>query len=307
MLMFNSLIDGEWLSTAPARPNVNPSNTNDIVGEAARGDARAGRGRDRGGEGRIPGVVAVDAAGPLRHPEEGVRRNPGPQGRARPAAVARGRQDACRKASARRCAPAQIFAFFAGECAAAGRREAALPCAPASTSRSRAKPLGVVGMITPWNFPIAIPAWKIAPALGLRQHRRVQAGRPRARLAMGAGRYPAPRRPARRACSTSCIGRGSVVGAASCSNIPTSTRSRFTGSVATGQKRRGGLRRVAPMKKFQLEMGGKNPLVVLDDADLEDRGRMRRQRRVLLDRPALHGVVAADRHQQASTTDSSTR
>ena len=42
------------------------------------------------------------------------------------------------------------------------------------------------------------------------------------------------------------------------------------------------------MKKVQLEMGGKNPLVVLDDADLEGRGRMRRQRRVLLDRPALH-------------------
>ena len=37
------------------------------------------------------------------------------------------------------------------------------------------QPLGVCAMITPWNFPMAIPSWKIAPGAGLRQHRRLQA------------------------------------------------------------------------------------------------------------------------------------
>ena len=52
------------------------------------------------------------------------------------------------------------------------------------------------------------------------------------------------------------------------------------------------------MKKFQLEMGGKNPLVVLDDADLKIAVEVRRQRRLLLDRPALHRLLAPDRHRR---------
>ena len=51
------------------------------------------------------------------------------------------------------------------------------------------------------------------------------------------------------------------------------------------------------MKKVQLEMGGKNPMVVLDDADLKTAVEAQRERRVLLHRPALHGVLAPDRHQ----------
>ena len=61
------------------------------------------------------------------------------------------------------------------------------------------------------------------------------------------------------------------------------------------------------MKKFQLEMGGKNPLVVLDDADLKIAVELRRQRRLLLDRPALHRLLAPDRDRRASTTASSRR
>ena len=46
---------------------------------------------------------------------------------------------------------------------------------PAASSTPIRRPLGVVGLITPWNFPAAIPVWKLAPALDLRQHRRAQA------------------------------------------------------------------------------------------------------------------------------------
>ena len=67
----------------------------------------------------------------------------------------------------------------------------------------------------------------------------------------------------------------------------------FTGSVDTGRKVAADC--VARGAKVQLEMGGKNPMVVLDDADLEHRGRVRGQQRLLLDRPALHGVEPAHR------------
>jgi aldehyde dehydrogenase (NAD+) len=124
--------------------------------------------------------------------------------------------------------------------------------------------VGVVGIITPWNFPIAIPAWKIAPALAYGNtivfkpaelvpesawtiveilHR---AGLPKGILNL-------------------VMGKGSVVGQAMLDSPDVNAIS-FTGSVGTGK--RVAAASVEHMRKFQLEMGGKNPLVVLDDADL---------------------------------------
>src|SRR5690606_18833906 len=58
----------------------------------------------------------------------------------------------------------QIFSFFAGECLriAGETLDSVRPGIDVTITR---EPVGVVGVITPWNFPIAIPAWKIAPAL----------------------------------------------------------------------------------------------------------------------------------------------
>ena len=64
------------------------------------------------------------------------------------------------------------------------------------------KPVGVVGVITPFNFPIAIPAWKIAPGPGLRQHRGVEAGQHRAAAGDPAGRRRSPTRVCPPVCST---------------------------------------------------------------------------------------------------------
>ena len=75
----------------------------------------------------------------------------------------------------------QIFAFFAGECLRL-TGEIVPSVRPGIEVTMTREPVGVVGIITPWNFPIAIPAWKIAPALCLRQHGGLQAGRPRAGL-----------------------------------------------------------------------------------------------------------------------------
>ena len=128
------------------------------------------------------------------------------------------------------------------------------------------EPLGVVGVITPWNFPIAIPAWKIAPGARVRVHRRVQAGGARAGVRVVARRDSVPRGAAARACATSWSGRGGVVGERMVHD-PRVRGVTFTGSQAVGA----GVARAlaARFGEYQLEMGGKNPLVILDDADLD--------------------------------------
>jgi aldehyde dehydrogenase (NAD+) len=127
------------------------------------------------------------------------------------------------------------------------------------------EPVGVVGIITPWNFPIAIPAWKIAPALCYGNTVVIKpadlvpactwalvdilqrAGLPKGVLNL-------------------VMGRGSVVGQALLDSPDVAALS-FTGSVGTGARVAEASVKVG--RKFQLEMGGKNPTIVLDDADLK--------------------------------------
>jgi aldehyde dehydrogenase (NAD+) len=126
------------------------------------------------------------------------------------------------------------------------------------------EPIGVVGIITPWNFPIAIPAWKIAPALA---YGNCVVFKP-ADLVPGCGWALAK-------ILVDCgvpkgvfnlvMGRGSVVGEVLLNDKRVNAIT-FTGSVETGRKV--AATAVGRMAKVQLEMGGKNPLVVLDDADL---------------------------------------
>ena len=127
------------------------------------------------------------------------------------------------------------------------------------------KPLGTVALITPWNFPSAIPAWKIAPALisgntvvlkpaslaPLSSYRLVEALH-EAGIPPGVINY--------------VTGSGGSVGDALTSN-PEIKAVSFTGSTSVGDAlyKKVSERRI----RVQLEMGGKNPTVVLSDADLE--------------------------------------
>jgi alpha-ketoglutaric semialdehyde dehydrogenase len=126
------------------------------------------------------------------------------------------------------------------------------------------EPVGVIGILTPWNFPIAIPAWKIAPALA---YGNCVVFKP-ADLVPGSSWALAEiisRSGIPPGVFNLVMGRGTVVGNAIV-NDPGISAVTFTGSVATG---RGVLDAVARRgAKVQLEMGGKNPLVVLADADL---------------------------------------
>ena len=94
----------------------------------------------------------------------GRQHDPRAQGRARSPAVARGRQDAARRRRRSQRAPARSSSSSRGEALrlAGEKIPSVRPGVDVEVTR---EPIGVVGIITPWNFPIAIPAWKIAPAL----------------------------------------------------------------------------------------------------------------------------------------------
>ena len=159
----------------------------------------------------------------------------------------------------------QIFLFFSGECLrlAGDKISSVRPGVDVEVTR---EPVGVVGLITPWNFPIAIPAWKIAPALAygncvvLKPADLVPAtAHALADIIVRAGIPPGV--------FNLVMGRGSTVGQALLEHKDVAAIS-FTGSVATGRRIAQACIASDPMKKMQLEMGGKNPMIVLDDADL---------------------------------------
>jgi aldehyde dehydrogenase (NAD+) len=156
-----------------------------------------------------------------------------------------------------------IFKFFAQECLRL--RGEKLPSVRTGLDiEITREPVGVVGIIAPWNFPIAIPAWKIAPALAygncvLIKPAELVPGSSWAlaeiisRAGLPAGVF------------NLVMGRGSVVGQAFLNDRRVDAIS-FTGSVATGAKVAQAA--MGRMAKVQIEMGGKNPLIVLNDADL---------------------------------------
>jgi len=157
-----------------------------------------------------------------------------------------------------------IFKFFAGECLR-GAGESLPSVRPGVGVEITREPVGVVGLITPWNFPIAIPAWKIAPALAwgncvvLKPADLVPGSAWALAEIISRSGIPA-------GVFNLVMGRGSVIGDALV-NHPGIAAVSFTGSQGVGA-------RIATacaqsLKKVQLEMGGKNPQVILDDADLK--------------------------------------
>ena len=156
-----------------------------------------------------------------------------------------------------------IFKFFAGEALRLSGEK--LPSVrPGVEVEITREPVGVVGLITPWNFPIAIPAWKIAPALAFGNTVVFKPAQwtpgcawALAEILAGAGLPPGV--------FNLVMGSGSIVGD-TLVNHPRVAAISFTGSMEVG--RAIARKAVSRMAKFQLEMGSKNPLVVVDDADL---------------------------------------
>jgi aldehyde dehydrogenase (NAD+) len=261
---FANLIGGEWVSGPEVAPNVNPSDLSDVIGYFPRATAadvdaavQAARHAQPGWTAATPSdrhaVLSRIAAAILADADRLGRELSREQGKT----LAEGRGEAVRAG--------QLFDFYAGEALRQeGLRVPSLrPDVEVEVTR---EPVGVVGIIAPWNYPLAIPAWKIAPALAwgnavvfkpadLVPHSAVLL----ARIIAGAGLPPGV--------FNLVMGRGSVVGEAMLTH-PGIDAISFTGSQAVGLRVAQAAVARFPLKKIQLELGGKNPLVVLDDADL---------------------------------------
>jgi acyl-CoA reductase-like NAD-dependent aldehyde dehydrogenase len=261
MSLHQNLIAGEWVGRDPSA-NINPSDTNDTVGEYARGSAQD----------MADAIAAAKAAFPAwsrsgiweRHV---ILKKTGDEIMARKdelgALLAREEGKTLPEAIGETIRASQIFEFFAGEVLRLAG-EVIPSVRPNIGVEITRDPLGVIGIITPWNFPIAIPAWKIAPALC---YGNTVVFKP-ADLVPGSAwaivdilhRAGLPK-----GVLNLVMGKGSVVGQVMLDS-PDLAGLSFTGSTGTG--RRVAMTSLEHNRKFQLEMGGKNPMVVLDDADL---------------------------------------
>jgi aldehyde dehydrogenase (NAD+) len=259
---YPNLIDGRTIDSAERTADINPSNVSDVVGEFARATTA-----------ELDQAIAsartaftkwsrttpqerfdiLDRAGTeiLARKEELGRLLSREQGKP----LADGIGEAARAG--------YIFKYFAGEALriTGDKLDSTRPGLEVEVTR---EPVGVVGIITPWNFPLAIPAWKIAPALAFgncvvfKPAELVPASPwtlvdiiQRAGLPQGVLNL--------------VQGQGSTLGAALTAapgiDAITFTGSREVGSSVAAGALKNGIR-------VQLEMGGKNPLVVLDDADM---------------------------------------
>ena len=256
-------IAGEWVEGVNASTNVNPSNTGDVIGHFAQADAAQVGGAVAAARAAFPAYsrttpqerhdwllkVSLEI---LARKDELGRLLAREEGKTLPEAVG----EVARAA--------QIFDFFAGEVLRIpGEKFASVR--PGVDIEVTREAVGVVGIIAPWNFPIAIPAWKIAPALA---YGNTVVFKP-ADLVPGSAHALAEiivRAGVPKGVFNLVMGRGAVVGQAMLDHPGVDAIS-FTGSVVTGK--RVAVACAERMRKAQLEMGGKNPLVVLDDADLK--------------------------------------
>lgn len=263
MTTFPNYIDGQWTLGANVVPNVNPSDTNDIIGEAASATAdemnqaieAAAKAQIAWGQSTPQQRFDVlDAIGTeiLARKEELGDLLSREEGKTLPEGIGEVMR------------AGQIFKFFAGEALRIpGERVDSIR--PGVDVDMRRDPLGVIGLITPWNFPIAIPAWKVAPALCYGNAVVLKAAE-----AVPGSAWALAEIIAKSGLPDGVFnlvnGKGSEIGPVMIDH-PKVAGVSFTGSVQTG-------RSVAQacaknLKKVQLEMGGKNPMVVLDDADLD--------------------------------------
>ena len=261
--MNNNFINGGWRETKAYRDDVNPSDITDIVGAFSAAEAR-----------QVDEAVAAAATAQpnwaMKTPEErfSVLDFVGTEILARKDELGRllSREEGkvLGEGVAEVVRAGQIFKYFAGEVLRLSGEhiDSVRPGIEIDILR---QPIGVVGLITPWNYPIAIPAWKIAPALAFGNavvFKPAELAPACAwRLAEIISRSELPP-----GAFNLVMGRGSVIGQAIV-NHPGIAGVSFTGSVEIG--RTVAMACAKHLTKVQLEMGGKNPLVVLDDADLD--------------------------------------
>lgn len=265
MLIYKNLINGEFVSSVSKDrvPNLNPADISEVIGEAplsTREEAAAAvESADSAFEAwrktpaPVRGRIVADVANLLSRNKEGVAELL-TQEEGKTLGEARGEIERA----------INVLSFNASQ--ARRMTGETIPSElPHNFIYTVRQPLGVVAAISPWNFPIAIPAWKIAPALvaGNTVVFKPATATPGTATQLAAMFVEAGLPPG---VLNMVLGSGSVAGD-TIVNHPKVKAVSFTGSNAVGirlyeQVSRRGLR-------AQCEMGGKNPVVVLSDADLD--------------------------------------
>jgi len=265
MIHGRNWIAGEWLSGSDETHDDNPSDRDDPVGRFALATPAQARAAVASARQAFPGWAA---ASPLRRHDVLQRAAQEIAARVEELGTLIAREEGKTLADARRevARTAQIFQFHAGECLRSGGEKIASLRDGVDIDITR-EPLGVVTVITPWNFPLAIPAWKIAPALAwgncvvFKPAELVPASaHALAEILQRAG-VPS-------GAFNLVVGRSRQIGAELIESDEVDAIS-FTGSVSTGRLVAAAASKAHRLKRVQLEMGGKNPLVVLDDASID--------------------------------------
>ncbi|MFN8495241.1 MAG: aldehyde dehydrogenase family protein [Caldilineaceae bacterium] len=265
MQNFKNLINGEWVPSSDGKTfeNRNPAKLDDVLGTfplATAGDVQAAIDAAN---------VALSAWADMPGPARGAILDKASQildARLGEIAMILTREEGKTLAEAKGevTRARDIFRYYSGEGWRAGGS-----VIPSNTGGellyTRREPLGVVALVTPWNFPIAIPAWKMAPALVygntvvfkpasftpqtamLLVEVLVEAGLPKGviNFVTGSGRTV----------GDTLVGSPKIHGVS------------FTGSVSVGM----GIyeKAMKNLTRVQLEMGGKNPTIVLKDANID--------------------------------------
>jgi len=260
---FANYINGEWVTSSKTFESRNPANTDEVIGVFSKATAADMEAAAKAAEAALPGWASMPAPtrGNILYKAADILEKKFDQlgaemtreeGKTLPEA----------KGEVRRAI--NIFRYFAGE---GSRLDGVM--VPSERERVHVfairKPIGVVGLVTPWNFPIAIPAWKMAPALICGNTIIVKpasvAPLSAWRLVEALHEAGAPK-----GVVNFVAGSGGELGAALVNAKPVKAIS-FTGSNEIGQwiHQEASKRRL----RIQLEMGGKNPTIVLADADLK--------------------------------------
>jgi acyl-CoA reductase-like NAD-dependent aldehyde dehydrogenase len=264
--MFRNFIAGEWCEGVESVVNRNPSDLDDAIGEYARASKAQAEQAIAAAYQAFPKWALT----PIQQRADALDKIAA-EILARKAELgdmlAREEGKTLVEAVGEVTRAAQIFKFFAAEIFRMGGE--VLPSTrPGINVEITREPIGVVTVITPWNFPIAIPAWKIAPALA---YGNTVVFKP-ADLVPGSAWLLADiisRAGLPAGAFNLVMGRGREIGDVLLQD-PRVAAVTFTGSESTGRHvAQTCVTRAGGMAKFQLEMGGKNPLVVLDDADLD--------------------------------------
>jgi aldehyde dehydrogenase (NAD+) len=255
-------IGGEAVGAAPDGRSVNPSNSNEVVAEYPRGGASE---VDAAAQAARAAAPAWAEASPEVRADLLDKVGTTLMARAKDLGALLSREEGKTLAEGvgEVMRAARIFRYFAGEALRRHGRtlESTRPGIDVSTYREA---VGVFGLITPWNFPIAIPAWKAAPALAFGNTIVLKPASPTPAIAhaLAAIVHECGAPPG---IFNLVLGEGGV-GSAIVAH-PEIDGISFTGSQSVGARVAEGA--VGRQARVQLEMGGKNPLVVLADADLD--------------------------------------